>query len=306
VDHLDDMRAFVAVARNGSFAEAARRLRLSPSVVTRSIARLEDRLGLTLLVRTTRSLRLTERGAMYLESCRQILDDIDNAERLARGEDAEPSGHLQVAAPILFGRLHVLPIIDGLLRTHRALAIRLSLSDRNVHLIDEGIDVGVRIGELADSSLIAVRLGEVGRVVVASPSYLKERGIPDSPHDLARHDIVAFEGLGTTGEWRFGPDGRALRLEPRLAVNTADAAIAAAEAGTGLTRTLSYQVRDAVIAGRLVPVLQKFAPPPSPVSAIYPARRTASANIAAFVKTAREYFREHPLIPVEAWPMRTP
>jgi DNA-binding transcriptional LysR family regulator len=301
MDRLGAMRVFVSVAKLGSFTEAARRLQLSPSVVTRSIAQLEDALGLTLLLRTTRSLRLTERGELYLESCRQILQDLDSAERQVRGEDAEPRGTLKVAAPVVFGRLHVLPIVNGVLREHREVAVELTLSDRNVHLVEEGVDVAVRIGELADSSLIAVKLGVVSRVVVASPAYLKERGVPKSPAELAAHDIVAFEGLGVTNEWRFDGGSKPVPLEPRLIVNSIDASIAAAEAGIGITRALSYQVQASVVAGRLTPILQQFAPPPMPINAIYPARRIASANIAVFIKTARAYFRAHPLVPVEEW-----
>ena len=180
MDHLGAMRAFVSVAKLGSFAEAARRLQLSPSVVTRSVAQLEDQLGLTLLLRTTRSLRLTERGELYLESCEQILQDVDSAERQVRGEDAEPRGTLKVAAPIVFGRLHVLPIVNRVLRDYRDVAVELTLSDRNAHLVEEGVDVAVRIGELADSSLIAVKLGVVSRVVVASPTGQQRRCIDRS------------------------------------------------------------------------------------------------------------------------------
>jgi DNA-binding transcriptional LysR family regulator len=301
MDRLDAMRIFVAIAKDGSFAEAARRLRLSPSVVTRSIAQLEDQLGLTLFSRTTRSLRLTERGAIYLESCRQILEDIDGAERRVRGEDAEPRGDLTVAAPILFGRLHVLPIVNQILGERRALSVRLILSDRNVHLVEESVDVAVRIGDLADSSLVAIRLGAVSRVLVASPAYLEKCGVPASPARLAAHDTIAFEGLGAANEWRFGAREKTVRLEPRLAVNSADAAIAAAEAGAGITRAFSYQVKAGVLAGRLVPILQQFAPPPTPVSALYPARRIASANVAVFLKAAREYFKANPIAPMEEW-----
>jgi DNA-binding transcriptional LysR family regulator len=301
MDRLGAMRIFVSVAKLGSFTEAARGLQLSPSVVTRSIAQLEDALGVTLLLRTTRSLRLTERGELYLESCQQILQDIDSAERQVRGEDAAPRGTLKVAAPVVFGRLHVLPIVNRVLREHREVAVELTLSDRNIHLVEEGVDVAVRIGELADSSLIAVKLGVVSRVVVASPAYLKERGAPKSPADLAAHDIVAFAGLGATDEWRFHNAGKPMRLEPRLIVNSVDASIAAAEAGIGITRVLSYQVKASVVAGRLKPILQQFAPPPMPVNVIYQARRIASANIGVFIKTARAYFKVHPLVPVEEW-----
>ena len=193
MDQLETMRAFVAVASLGSFAEAARQLRLSPSVVTRSVADLEDRLGLVLLNRTTRSVRLTERGEIFLDSCRQVLEDIEGAERRVRGEDAEPRGSLKVAAPILFGRLHVLPIITRILTKHPNLTVHLTLSDRNVLLAEESVDVAVRIGDLADSSMKAIRLGSVSRVLVASPRYLERRGVPKAPNDLSAHDIIAFE-----------------------------------------------------------------------------------------------------------------
>jgi DNA-binding transcriptional LysR family regulator len=301
MDRHDTMRAFVAVATLGSFAEAARQLRLSPSVVTRSVADLEDRLGLVLLNRTTRSVRLTERGELFLESCRQILEDIEGAERRARGEDAEPRGALKVAAPILFGRLHVLPIITRVLMMHPGLTIHLTLSDRNVHLAEESVDVAIRIGDLADSSLMAIRLGSVSRVLVASPGYLERRGTPKAPNDLSAHDIIAFESLDVTNEWRFGPTSKLVRVAPRLTVNSADAAIAAAEAGLGISRTLSYQVMASVLAGRLIPLLLAFTPEKLPVSAIYPARRIASTNLGAFIKNAREYFKDDPFVPIEEW-----
>lgn len=301
MDRLDTMRVFVAVASLGSFAEAARQLRLSPSVVTRSVADLEDRLGLVLLNRTTRSVRLTERGEIFLDSCRQVLEDIEGAERRVRGEGAEPRGSLKVAAPILFGRLHVLPIITCILTKHPALTIHLTLSDRNAHLAEESVDVAVRVGDLADSSMKAIRLGFVSRVLVASPGYLERRGIPKAPNDLSAHDIIAFESLDATNEWRFEPTSKLVRVEPRLTVNSADAAIAAAEAGLGISRTLSYQVMDSVLAGRLVPLLVNFTTEKLPVSAVYPARRIASTNLGAFIKNAREYFKDAPLVPIEEW-----
>jgi DNA-binding transcriptional LysR family regulator len=297
MDRLDAMRIFVAVAKLGSFAQAARQLRLSPSVATRSLAQLEDQLGLMLLTRTTRSLRLTDRGEIFLESCQQILDDIDNAQRRVRGESAEPRGELRLAAPIMFGRLHVLPIVNRMLNEHPDLSIRLSLSDRNVHLVDDGIDIAVRIGNLVDSSLIAVKLGEVSRVVIASPAYLKAHGIPKSPAKLPDLDIITFESLDATNEWRF-KQNETVRVAPRLTVNSADAAIAAAEAGIGIARTLSYQVKESVQEGRLIAILEKFAPSPSPVSAIYLARRLASANISTFVKMARDHFKDSPIAPM--------
>jgi len=301
MDRLDTLRIFIDVANLGSFAEAARRRRLSPSAITRAVAELEYQLSVTLIARTTRSLRLTERGEIYLQSCRQIVEDYDQAARVVRGENAEPRGEMKVAAPVVFGRLHVLPVVNVLLDAHPMLSIHLSLSDRNVHLIEEGVDVAVRIGELADSSLIATKMGEVSRVLVASPGYLAHRVRPASLADLADHDLIAFENMDTRSEWRFGADDGSVRVEPRLVVNSADAAIAAAEANRGITRALSYQVEAGVRAGRLVVLLQEFAPPALPVSAIYPARRIASANVAAFLKAARARFSAHPLAPVEKW-----
>lgn len=303
MDRLDSMRIFVSVATHGSFAEAARRSRLSPSAVTRAVADLESQLGLVLLHRTTRSVRLTERGEIYLDSSRRILADIEASEAQARGADATPRGLLKVTAPILFGRLHVLPIINQTLKQYQDLAIRLVLSDQYVHLADEGVDVAVRIGPLADSSLIATQLGAVNRVLVASPTYLEARGLPRTPDDLAEHDIIAFENIDATNEWRFDGGRKTLRVAPRLMVNSADAAIAAAEAGLGVARALSYQVRESVLAGRLVLVLRDQPSEDLPVSLVYPERRIASANLTAFLTSARAYFKARPLEPVAAWPL---
>lgn len=294
MDLLDSMRAFSSVADLGSFAEAARRLRLSPAAVTRAVAALEDRLGLPLLARTTRSVRLTERGAIYRETCRRILTDLEDGERRVRGEDAAPRGGLAVAAPLMFGRLHVLPIIMRLLKDHPDLSVRLTLSDRLVHFVEDGIDVAVRIGEPADSALRAVKVGEVRRVLAASPGYLRARGTPATPADLAAHDIVAFEGLDASRDWHFA-NSTGLRVAPRLSVNTADAAIAAAEAGLGITRTLSYQVQAPLAAKRLRLVLEDFVPTTVPINLIHPVARMGSANVAAFIAAARAHFRANPV-----------
>ena len=294
MDRFEAMRIFTTVARQGSFAEAARQLRLSPSAVTRAVAQLEDHLGLTLLTRTTRSLRLTERGEIYLASCQRILAEIDGAERQVRGENAAPRGEMKIAAPILFGRLHVLPIVSRLLTQYRDLSIQLHLSDRNIHLVEDGMDAAIRIGELADSALIAIKLGQVRRVLAASPAYLAARGTPQTPADLAQHDIIAFGGIDTTNEWRFS-NHATVRVEPRLIVNSADATITAAETGLGITRALSYQMAAPIQAGKLTPILQPFAPPTIPVSLIHPARRTASANTTALIQAARRYFAENPV-----------
>jgi len=297
MDQLDAMRVFVAVAEAESFAAASRRMRLSSAAASRAVAQLEDRLGLSLLARTTRRVRLTERGAVYLETCRRVLADLETGERLTRGEDADPRGTLTVSAPILFGRLHVLPVVEALIRRHPRLDVRLMLSDRQVSLVEEGVDVAVRIGELADSALVARKVGAVQRVLVASPAYLAARGAPTTPADLERHDIIAFEGVDATPDWRFGGAApTTVRPHPRLSVNGAEAAIAAVESGLGVTRALSYQVRAGLAAGRLRLVLHNFAPPPIPVSLAHPPARRASPNVSAFIAAASQTLAALPLL----------
>lgn len=298
------MRAFVAVATLGSFAAAARQLRLSSSAVSRAVAELETRLGLVLFNRTTRSVKLTERGRIYLESCRQILEDIQTAESQARGEEARPNGVLTVAAPVLFGRLHVLPLVQHLLAQEPALAIRLILADRNAHMAEEGVDVAVRIGEPADSSLVARPLGRVCPILVASPDYLDLRGTPVQVEELSAHDIIAFEAIDATNEWRLAPGLAPVRLHPRMMVNNADAAIAAAEAGAGITRALSYQVRAGVEAGRLVPLFPTLDVPQYPVNLLYPPRRIMSPNLNVFLQAASRHFRENPVEPLCDWQLQ--
>jgi len=292
MDRLDTLRAFLLVAEYQSFAEAARRLRWSAAAATRAIAQLEDELGVTLFHRTTRSVKLTERGTIFLGSARQILQDLDDAHRRVRGDDAQPRGHLEVAAPFLFGKLHVLPIVARMLQAFSELSVNLSLSDRVVHLVEEGVDVAVRIGALDDSALKAVKVGDVRRVTVASPAYLSGRPPIDAPRDLSAHDIITFEGVDATDDWKFGDAaGTSVRVEPRLRVNTADAAIAACINGLGITRVLSYQVVDALSRGDLILLLEDFAPAAIPVHIIYPPRRVGSPNVNAFVKMARDHFR---------------
>lgn len=296
MDRLDAMRAFLTVADRGSFAEAARQLRWSPAGITRAVAQIEEELGLRLFNRTTRSVRLTERGALYAEKCREILAEIDAARTLVRGEDAAPRGTLAVTAPVLFGRLHVMPIAERLGAIHPDLKLRLTFVDRITHLVEEGFDLAVRIGDLADSALVAVKLGAVGRVIVASPAYLKQAGVPATPDALRAHRIVSFDGVGSTNEWRFGRHGqRVIKVTPGLAVNCAQAARDAIERGHGIGRLLSYQVSAGIAAGRLVPLLTEDAPDPVPVSLVYQAARRASPNIRAFVTEARRYFAEHPI-----------
>jgi DNA-binding transcriptional LysR family regulator len=291
MDRLEMLRTFVAVADHASFAEAARRLRVSSTAASRAVAALEQSLGTALLRRTTRSVRLTDEGATYLERCRAALTDLDDAALALRGAGALPGGNLVVTAPVTFGRIHILPIATGLLRHHPRLDVELTLIDRVVRLVDEGIDLAVRIGDLSDSSLHALKVAEVRRVLVASPGYLAARGMPANVPALHGHSLISFTEIDRAHEWRFGATGKtAIRIEPRLTVNTADAAIMAAADGVGIARVLSYQALEAVASGRLVTLLDAFSPPPSPVHLVYQANRRASVNVRAFIDAARAHF----------------
>jgi DNA-binding transcriptional LysR family regulator len=288
VDRLHEMEVFVAIADAGSFAKAGARLRISPAAVTRAISALEQRLGARLLNRTTRSLSLTEAGHRYLESTRRLLAEIDAAEREAVGESAMPSGHLTVTASVTFGRSAMAPVMTAFLRHHPRVTASLMLIDRVVNLVEEGIDVAVRIGQLRDSSLVARRIGEVQRILVASPDYVKKYGDPASPADLKLHSIIAFSGLMPNREWRFVDGGTAahIALQPRFEINDATAAIGAAEAGDGITIALSYMVAEKIAEGRLMPVLGRFAPPPVPVQLVYPQSRFIAPKVRAFIDFA--------------------
>ena len=291
MDRLDMLRTFVAVADHASFAEAARRMRVSPTAASRAVATLEEALGTILLRRTTRSVRLTEEGAAYLQHCRTALGELDNAALALRGDRASPSGTLVLTAPVTFGRLHILPIVTTLLRAHPSLKVELTLIDRVVRLVDEGIDVAVRIGDLSDSGLHALKVAEVRRVLVASPAYLAAHGTPANVPALHDHALLSFTGLDRAREWRFGPGGKvALRIEPRLTLNAADAAVRAAIDGLGIVRLLSYQTLEAIASGKLVTVFDELAPPPIPVHLVYQASRRASINVRALIDAARAYF----------------
>jgi DNA-binding transcriptional LysR family regulator len=288
MDRLDGLAAFVAVADLGSFAAAARVQRASPPAITRAIAALEARLGVQLLHRSTRSVRLTEEGSVFLEQCRRILCDLRDVEANATGAMAEPHGTLVVTASQMLGRLHVVPIVTDLMARYPRLNVHLLLLDRPVQLVEEGIDVAVRIGDLPDSGLIAVKVGEVRRVVVASPAYLSEHGTPQTPQDLRSHNIVTFTGISATDEWRFGQAERSVvRVIPRFVVNTANAAIAAVQADAGVCRLLSYQVKDGLGSNRLSLLLEAYEPPATPVNLLFHSARGGSANVRAFINAAK-------------------
>ena len=292
MDRLDMLRTFIAVAERASFVEAARRLRISPTAASRAVAALEASLGAVLLHRTTRTVRLTDEGAAYLERCRGALAELEDAALALRGDGAQPGGPLVVTAPVVFGRLHILPIVSALLRTHPALSVELTLIDRVVRMVDEGVDVAVRIGELADSALLASKVGEVRRVLVASLGYWTERGRPADITALHDHQLISFGEIDRADEWRFGPQGKsAIRIHPRLRVNSADAAIAAAIDGVGIARVLSYQAAAAIAEGKLASVLDDRSPPALPVHLVCRPNRRASSNVRVFLAEAQSYFR---------------
>jgi DNA-binding transcriptional LysR family regulator len=285
MDRIDAMQAFVAVADLKGFAPAARKLGLSPSGVTRLIAALEDRLGARLLQRTTRSLTLTDVGARYLERIRRILADVEEAERSAEGERTRPSGRLVVSAPLGFGRLHVSPVMSAYLARYPEVTAELRLSDRMINLVEDGVDLAVRIGHLGDSTLVARHVGEMRRIVVASSAYLKQYGEPKTPEAVASHATIEFGAAAAAPEWRFVNDGNEMRVvcSPRLTTNSADAAIQYAAQGGGLTRVLAYQAAEAIKQGRLKIVLAKFEPPALPIHIVYPTSRLLSAKVRAFI-----------------------
>jgi DNA-binding transcriptional LysR family regulator len=290
MDRFDAMAAFVAVCETESLTAAAKRLGLSLSVLSRQISSLETRLGTQLLYRTTRSISLTDAGSRYLERARRILGDLEEAELAAQGERAEPRGKLSITAPLIFGRLHVAPLLARLVERHPDVTVELDLSDRFVSLVEEGHDLAIRIGHLPDSQLIARRFGETRRALVASPSYLKKAGTPLHPADLKNFATIAFMPVSPSFDWHFAEAGADLgiRLDPRFVTNNGDTAIALAFDGAGIARVLHYQVREAIREGRLVEVLAPFAPAPMPIHAVYPSARLLTAKVRAFIDLIAE------------------
>jgi DNA-binding transcriptional LysR family regulator len=290
MDRIDAMQAFVAAADLEGFAPAARKLGLSPSAVTRLIAALEERLGARLLQRTTRQVTLTDAGSRYLERAKRILADVEEAEQAIEGERTRPGGRLVISAPVGFGRLHVSPVVSAYLKRFPEVAADLRLSDRMINLVEEGVDLAVRIGHLPDSTLVVRHVGEMRRIVVASRDYLKAHGEPKRPAEIASHETIQFGAMTAAPEWRFVEDGRAVSASPspRFSSNSADAAIQHAEAGGGLTRVLAYQAAASLKAGRLKIVLAKFEQPPLPIHIVYPTSRLLSAKVRTFIDLVTE------------------
>nr|WP_087573549.1 LysR family transcriptional regulator [Sphingomonas sp. CDS-1] len=290
MDRWQAMRIFARVADTGSFAETARLLHMSPPAVTRAVAALEDMIGARLFVRTTRSVKLTEAGQRYFEDCRRILADIEEAEAAAAGSYASPSGTLTVTASAMFGQMYVLPIMTEFLTTHPAVAGRTFFVDRPVNIIEEGIDVAVRIGHLPDSGFSAIKVGTVRRVICGAPDYFEKHGVPATPADLKDHRIVASTSAWASPEWRFAQDYR-IMIAAALSCNTNEAAIATAQAGWGLTRVLAYQIGPALVEGTLQLALTDYEESPLPIHVIHPEGRHAPAKVRAFIDMAVDRLR---------------
>ena len=290
MDRFEAMTVFVAIAEAGSLSAAARRLEQPLATVSRKLSLLEAQLKTRLIARSTRRLELTDAGRDYLEASRQILEQVDEAERAAAGAYARPHGRLVISAPVVFGRLHLLPVVVEFLREFPDVDVRLIQADRVVNLLEEHVDLALRIGELADSGLVATKVGEIRRVVCASPAYLAAYGHPEMPADLVRHACISFEGLMASSRWVFPEE--TVEIHTRLTVTTADAAISAAQMGLGVIRVLSYQVADAVRAGTLERLLSAYEPVPAPVSLIYPGRGRLPMKCRAFLDYAAPRLRE--------------
>jgi DNA-binding transcriptional LysR family regulator len=296
MDRLDAMSVLVAVAETGSFSAASRKLGAPLPTVSRKVSDLEAHLNARLLIRSTRKLTLTEAGAAYIAACKRILEQVGEAERAASGEYTSPRGDLVVTAPIVFGRLHVLPAVNDFIANYPEINVRLSLSDRNVHLIDDHIDLAVRICALQDSSMVTTRVGSVRRVVCASPAYLASVGTPKVPEDLSALACVNFDGFTSPTVWSFGSKEskaeRAVPIRSRLSVSTAEAAIDAAITGVGVTRVLSYQAANAVAEGKLKIVLAAYEPEPLPINLVHGGQSLLPLKTRAFLDFVAPRIRE--------------
>lgn len=293
MDRLDAMSLLLEVIDSGSFSAAGRRVGMPLATVSRRISDLERHLQTRLLARTSRKVALTEAGRSYVVACRRILESVDEAERAAAGEYATPKGELILTAPIVFGRLHVLPVVTQFLSAYPDINIRVMFADRLVDLVDDHVDVAVRIGALPDSNLVARSIGAIRPIACASRDYLDVHGRPTVPDELRQHEIVAFEGALSARDWGFQNSDThvVVKLSPRLIVNTAEAAVDAAIAGAGVTRVLSYQVADAVRAGKLELILRPFEPASWPVSLVHASQGLMPQKLRAFMDFAAPRLR---------------
>ncbi|MBN0988927.1 LysR family transcriptional regulator [Amphritea pacifica] len=298
MDKLEAMRVFIEVAECQSFVAASRKLDLSAPAVTRSVAQLEKTLGVRLFNRTTRHVRLTDSGARFFEDAKRILEDVEQALATASGSYAEPKGVLSVTAPVLFGQIHITPILTEYLQHNPSVTVRAVFYDRISNILDEGLDVAIRIGHLKDSTLYATPVGSVQRLVCASPGYLEKHGIPGHPSELREHEIIQASTVEPSSTWQFeSPLGKeSVKLSPRLHCSQNGAAITAARQGFGITRLMSYQVGEELKNGSLTRILQDYESQPLPVSIVHLEGRQANAKIRAFIDLATDRLRANPYI----------
>ena len=293
MDRFHLMTVFVAVAEEEGFAGAARRLNMSPPAVTRAIAALEAHLGVKLFKRSTRIVRLTDAGQGYLDDVKRVIAAADDADMQAAGGNAEPRGVLTITAPVMFGRLHVMPGVVAYMQRYPAMQVSALFADRVVNLLEESIDVAFRIGDLPDSSYRAVRVGEVRRVLCASPAYLAQAGLPQTPEDLSAHQIILAKSINQSNELKFAKTPLSVRVKPRLLVSDNASAIEAALSGLGIVRLLSYQIAPQLAAGSLSIILSEYELPAMPVHIVHSEGRYASAKVRVFIDLMAERLREN-------------
>lgn len=295
MDQIHLMRVFVAVEEEGGFAPASRKLDISPAAVTRAIVALEEQLGVRLILRTTRSVRLTDAGRQYYESALAILASISEANEAVTGVNAEPQGTLTITASVLFGRLYVMPAIIDYMQRYPKVKVIAHFVDHITNLVEEGIDVAIRIGELPDSSLRAVKVGQVRRVLCASPEYLQRNGIPSVPAEILGHSVISSNSISPRVEWRFGKNKKfeKLRINSRLVVTSNDAAMAAAMGGLGVTRLLSYQIKNELERGTLKLILEDFEEEAWPVHVVHREDRLGSSKVRIFIDDVANHIRNH-------------
>lgn len=299
MDKLEAMTIFVAVVQEKGFSAAARKLGVSPPVVTRAVSDLEAAMKVRLLVRTTRIVTVTEAGERYAQDCRRVLAEIQEIEQAATGAHGAVRGRLVITASSMFGRMRLGPVVRGYLERYPETEIECRYLDRTVNLLNEGIDVAIRIGELPDSSYHATPLASVRRIVCATPEYLREHGTPVRPEELTHHSVIAALSMEPGDEWKFVSGGETFTasVRPRLATTSNDHAIQAASTGFGLTRVFDYMVQDQLADGRLIEVLESYGPPAVPVNALQMQGRLASSKVRAFIDLAIEHLRVSPLFP---------
>ncbi len=290
MDRLEAMTILLAAVDTGSLSAASRQLRIPLATVSRRVTELEEHLNVRLLLRGPRKLTLTDSGEQYVAMCRRIVEDIAEAERTASGEYRAPQGDLFINAPTVLGKIHALPVIVDFLGTYPDIRIRVELGDRNANLLEEHLDLALRVGELTDNSFVATRVGLIQEVLCASPAYLKQHGTPKKPADLLSHECIAYEGTNimARNDWSFVAKGNSqvVTVRPRLVVNAAEAAVVAAVAGGGIARVLSYQIADQIKAGSLVKLLHGYEPKPWPVNLVYPSQRKVPLKLRAFLDFA--------------------